>query len=180
MRTPFAEALIEAREAAGLTQRQLAERVGMSQQAIARWELGTSEPRPGALLKLRAELGEIMKRSNARAALPVTPADENRNATVVTRTGDAYQLDFVTDRIAAKIVSAEASFQAALWELSSARLGAGDNRDYVLVIVSPRPPLPARAEARLRLEAGLHHIAVAIVPDRMAAMMTLEDFDTET
>ena len=98
MRTPFAEALIETREAAGLTQRQLAERVGMSQQAIARWELGTSEPRPGALLKLRAELGEIMKRSNARTAPPVTLAAENRNASVVTRTGDTYQLDFVTDR----------------------------------------------------------------------------------
>lgn len=40
----FAEAVREARGAQGLTQRALAEVVGLSQNAVARWEIGESAP----------------------------------------------------------------------------------------------------------------------------------------
>jgi len=53
----FQKALIGARLAAGLSQSQLAERIGTSQAAIARMEAGTYQPRVETLLKLAAALG---------------------------------------------------------------------------------------------------------------------------
>lgn len=48
----FAKALMSDREALGLTQGQLAEAIGISQQAIARWEGGQSFPRTSTYNKL--------------------------------------------------------------------------------------------------------------------------------
>jgi len=48
----FQLALVRARLDAGLTQQQLAERLGTTQSAVARWENGTTAPRLDTLLKL--------------------------------------------------------------------------------------------------------------------------------
>jgi ribosome-binding protein aMBF1 (putative translation factor) len=48
----FRKALIGARLAAGLSQKQLADRIGTSQSAVARMESGTYRPRVETLLKL--------------------------------------------------------------------------------------------------------------------------------
>lgn len=46
-----------ARIAAGITQAQLAEKLGVIQQQIARWETGESEPRTSTLKKIGEALG---------------------------------------------------------------------------------------------------------------------------
>lgn len=52
------ESLIKAREAAGLTQRELAEKCGVSQSMIARIESGEREPRCWLMLRISQALGE--------------------------------------------------------------------------------------------------------------------------
>lgn len=64
--------LAAARRARGLTQESLAERVGVSRQAVAKWERGASLPGPGNLLALRRCLG---------GALPEPPAPAGEGAT---------------------------------------------------------------------------------------------------
>jgi putative transcriptional regulator len=49
--------LREARTAAGLTQQQLADRLGVDQAVIARWETGVQEPRVRAAVRLSEVLG---------------------------------------------------------------------------------------------------------------------------
>jgi ribosome-binding protein aMBF1 (putative translation factor) len=49
-RTDFGQRLTEARERAGMTQQQLAEKPGTSQRAIARWERDSVALRPDQLL----------------------------------------------------------------------------------------------------------------------------------
>jgi transcriptional regulator with XRE-family HTH domain len=49
--------LREARRSAGLTQRELAERLGVDQAVIARWETGVREPRVRAAVRLSEVLG---------------------------------------------------------------------------------------------------------------------------
>jgi transcriptional regulator with XRE-family HTH domain len=53
----FAGRLRELREAAGLTQLQLAERAGVERGAVARWEAGTREPGWSNVLALARALG---------------------------------------------------------------------------------------------------------------------------
>jgi transcriptional regulator with XRE-family HTH domain len=53
----FAGRLRELREAAGWTQEQLAERVGVKREAIARWEAGKREPGWSNVLTLAEALG---------------------------------------------------------------------------------------------------------------------------
>ena len=48
----FQLALVRARLGAGLTQKELAERIGTTQSAVARWENGVVVPRLDTLLKL--------------------------------------------------------------------------------------------------------------------------------
>ena len=52
--------LAAARRALGWTQESLAERVGVSRQAVAKWERGTALPGPGNLLALRQCLGDAL------------------------------------------------------------------------------------------------------------------------
>jgi transcriptional regulator with XRE-family HTH domain len=49
--------LRQARLAAGLTQQELADRLGVPQPVIARWESGDREPRVRAAVRLAEELG---------------------------------------------------------------------------------------------------------------------------
>lgn len=51
------ERLKEKRKALGLTQAELAERIGCTQKDVARWESGVREPRLTALKKLAEALG---------------------------------------------------------------------------------------------------------------------------
>jgi transcriptional regulator with XRE-family HTH domain len=51
------EKLRKAREKRGLTQRQVAELVGVSQPAIQRWEAGDGSPRPKKLRKVAEVYG---------------------------------------------------------------------------------------------------------------------------
>jgi transcriptional regulator with XRE-family HTH domain len=53
----FAPRLRELRDRAGLTQKQLAERSGLSQNAVSQWESGIREPSWGAILALADALG---------------------------------------------------------------------------------------------------------------------------
>lgn len=46
-----------AREAAGLTQVELAERIGVTQAAVAQWETGGTKPYPISLRAIHAVLG---------------------------------------------------------------------------------------------------------------------------
>ncbi len=46
----------KAREAVGVTQEELAERIGVSRSAVARWELGEIEPKLRNLIALATEL----------------------------------------------------------------------------------------------------------------------------
>lgn len=67
--------LAAARRARGWTQESLAERVGVSRQAVAKWERGAALPGPGNLLTLRQCLGD---------ALPEPPDPAVQNAPVET------------------------------------------------------------------------------------------------
>jgi transcriptional regulator with XRE-family HTH domain len=57
MRMPFADRLSALRKTKGLTQQQLAERVGLHQSQIHRYESGSSEPSMDALRRLALALG---------------------------------------------------------------------------------------------------------------------------
>lgn len=46
-----------ARIAAGMTQQQLADALGIAQQSVARWEAGEREPRVSTLRRIAAVLG---------------------------------------------------------------------------------------------------------------------------
>lgn len=52
----FRRALIQARLDAGMTQRQMAERLGVKQPALARWEAGTTMPTLDTLYRLAKAL----------------------------------------------------------------------------------------------------------------------------
>lgn len=54
----FKERLKELRVAKGLSQMQLAHAVGLSQSAIAKWELGKTGPTASAIIKLAAFFDE--------------------------------------------------------------------------------------------------------------------------
>ena len=54
----FRERLKELRAAKGLSQMQLAQAIGVSQSAIAKWELGKTEPTASAIILLAAFFDE--------------------------------------------------------------------------------------------------------------------------
>lgn len=54
----FKERLKELRVAKGLSQMQLANKLGISQSAIAKWELGKTEPTASAIVALSEFFGE--------------------------------------------------------------------------------------------------------------------------
>lgn len=56
----FPEKLKELREEKGVSQMQLARSLGVSQSAIAKWELGKTEPTASALISLSRYFGETV------------------------------------------------------------------------------------------------------------------------
>jgi predicted transcriptional regulator len=89
-----------ARRRAGLTQRALAERVGVPQPAIARIESGTVSPRLSTLLELieavgytvelAPRVGEGVDETLIRASLRRSPEERIRAATTAARSLRAY------------------------------------------------------------------------------------------
>ncbi len=68
----FRRAIIVARLAAGLTQAELAARMGTTQSAVARMESGTFDPRVGTLRKLALALGvQIQILPDALKVVPI-------------------------------------------------------------------------------------------------------------
>jgi transcriptional regulator with XRE-family HTH domain len=72
----FAETLKSDRERLHMTQEQLAERLGVSQQAIARWEAGESFPRPQRRKLLLEVLGAQSQMAQSPPATAFLPAAE--------------------------------------------------------------------------------------------------------
>ncbi len=64
--------LSEARLSAGLTQRELGERLGADQAVIARWESGVREPRVSAAVRISEVLG-----TTVNAIWPVPDLNES-------------------------------------------------------------------------------------------------------
>lgn len=56
-RSKFAEALRKAIEDVGISQRELARRLGVSQASVSQWLHGQTVPRPGMAVRLEQELG---------------------------------------------------------------------------------------------------------------------------
>lgn len=73
VRARFGDAMREARRAAGLTQVQLADRLGMQQADISRLELGRADPRLTTLMRLAVVLGD-WRVSSATIATIAPPA----------------------------------------------------------------------------------------------------------
>ena len=84
----FKDRIIAARRAAGLSQPDLAEAVGVSPDTVRRWEWGKQEPRLGELLRLAEALGSSVEelatgqkaagvisiqRGDMRLDIPATP-----------------------------------------------------------------------------------------------------------
>ena len=69
--TPISDLVRRARLTAGLSQAQLARRVGTTQSAVSRWEHGHDEPRI-------ASLSELMTACGLRLELVVEPDDVDR------------------------------------------------------------------------------------------------------
>lgn len=90
-----AELLRRARLSAGLTQSELAVRIGTAQSAISRWERGHDEPRLGTLAAIVSACGfrlvlglerDDVDRAQIRQQLAMTPEERLASVTNITRT----------------------------------------------------------------------------------------------
>jgi transcriptional regulator with XRE-family HTH domain len=84
-----------AREAAGLTQAELAERLGTKQPVVSRWERGVDEPRISTLERILRTCGLTLRlsvtpddvdRAQIRAQLALTPAERLASVANLSRT----------------------------------------------------------------------------------------------
>ena len=61
----FEERLVQLRKARGMSQEELAEKVGVSRQAVSKWETGAAEPSTSNLLALAklygVDAGELLR-----------------------------------------------------------------------------------------------------------------------
>ena len=89
-----AEAVRQARLQAGLTQQQLAGRLGTTQSAVSRWERGQDEPRISTLseilaacgLRLRLQVDADVDRAQIRQPLAMTPQQRLESVVNLSRT----------------------------------------------------------------------------------------------
>ena len=95
-RTPTVHEIIRtARRDAGLTQRDLAERVGTTQSAVSRWEHGGDEPRLSTLVRVLRACGvdadlvvrprEAVDRAQIRQQLAMSPSERLASVTNLSR-----------------------------------------------------------------------------------------------
>ena len=84
--------LAQRRKAVGLTQEQLAERLGVERTTVVRWERGQTQPQPWLRPRLAAALGVSADRIEELLAVGGAPAD--------TQTGAAPDADHVRARLA--------------------------------------------------------------------------------
>lgn len=84
------ELVLAARRAAGMTQQQLAERLGTTQSVISRWERGHDEPRLSTLAAIARATGRRLHvelvddgvdRTQIRQQLALTPAERLASVT---------------------------------------------------------------------------------------------------
>ena len=89
------ELVLAARRAAGITQQQLAERLGTTQSVISRWERGHDEPRLSTLAAIARATGRRLNvelvddgvdRAQIRQQLALTPAERLASVTNLSRT----------------------------------------------------------------------------------------------
>ena len=74
---PIGTQILEARAKLGLTQRQLAKRLGIASTSLLRWEHGTVEPRPDTAAKILRVLNDL---SEAKAKRPPIGGSEKSEA----------------------------------------------------------------------------------------------------
>lgn len=81
-RSPFGEKLLAARERAGLTQSQLAERVDVTQRAVAHWERTSAVLRPEVIAALadalKISVDELVREKPGSHRQPAGPAGKVR------------------------------------------------------------------------------------------------------
>jgi tetratricopeptide (TPR) repeat protein/transcriptional regulator with XRE-family HTH domain len=86
--------LAQRRRAVGLTQEQLAERLGVERTTVLRWERGETQPQPWLRPKLAAALGISADRIEELLAAGGAPASPRRQVTAVPRQLPAAVADF--------------------------------------------------------------------------------------
>jgi len=183
-RSVFAVALRKAREDKGLTQRELASTMEMTQQAIGRWETGRGVPNVTSLAKLRGIFGPfdkgIDRRDDQLAVAPVvTPKSEHVLETPLGH----FSFDYLSEKLAADIIEDPPQPRypicaAALWKLSCAQIIAGGRRDYALIVISSERR-GIRTERRVVLEASMHNLSVNFLESREKAMQLIEQLERE-
>lgn len=195
-KSAFAVALRKAREDKGLTQRDLASKMGMTQQAIGRWEAGRGIPNVTSLGKLRELLGAFDEGIDRRDERPVSAPVVTREPRVTdespredaqileTRLGTTVSFDYLSDKLAVDIIDEPPRpryelYAAALWKLSCSQIICGGRREFMLLIVSPTHP-GLRTERRVVLEASLHNLSVNFVESRDHAMQLISQIEHES
>lgn len=89
--TPFAARLYEARLARGLTQVQLAEKIGSTQRAISHYESTTGLPPVSVLIDLAKALGVSSDALLGLAAVPASGASQKKESPVERRLWRKFQ-----------------------------------------------------------------------------------------
>lgn len=92
-RTDLGPTIARARAAAGLSQGQLADRIGTTQSAVSRWERGHDEPRLRTLFaifaacgkRLTLEVDDDVDRAQIRQQLAMTPLERLASVVNVSR-----------------------------------------------------------------------------------------------
>lgn len=191
----FAVALRRAREDKGLTQRDLASAMGMTQQAIGRWEAGRGVPNVTSLAKLREILGAfdegIDRRDDQPVTTPVvtlgprvTDASPRESGHILETRLGPFTFDYLSDKLAVEIIDEPPRprypiYVAALWKLSCAQIIAGGRRDYALLVISSAHP-GFRTARRIVLEASLHNLSVSFIESREKAMQLIDQLERQS
>lgn len=155
-------ALTAAREAAGLTQKELGDRIGKTQQAVAKWENGESNPTRrsmGRLLEVLPDLVQLglpslepAKREFAMDRDRPMPARVPTNTRIEEEVWDAlprdlqrntqrtHEVDYESPKAVIEIClfpnhPGASMLPHRLWRLSTIRLKNNDSRGYYLLMV---------------------------------------------
>jgi len=175
--------LKEAREAAGLSQRELADRAGTAQSVVARIELGQASPTVRTLNRLLDAAGaspEVVLRSGR-------PRDASPGASREPDAGRLRKRDEVAERLKEYLRSAALRGIVSVYLFGSIARGSGHSESDVDVAVlldrRSHPERASRGEARIRITADLiraltfDNVDVVILndaPPELAARIVLD------